>query len=62
MNMQKLHILLLPLPAKSVYRPLDDQKIYANCSDAMVRGGIVPNPGQPLSIIFKVSAAAFKSG
>ena len=44
----------IPFLAKSVYRPLDQQKIYTSCSDAMVRGGIVPNPGQPVSIIFKV--------
>ena len=40
--------------AKSVYGPLDKQKIFTDCSDAMHRGGIVPNPGQPVSILIKV--------
>jgi hypothetical protein len=47
-----IHSILL---AKSVYQPLDKQKVYTNCSDALVRGGILPNPGQPVSIIFKVN-------
>ena len=37
-----------------MYGPLDKQKIFTDCSDAMHRGGIVPNPGQPVSILIKV--------
>ena len=40
--------------AQSVYGPLDKQKMFTGCSDAMHRGGIVPNPGQPVSILIKV--------
>ena len=40
--------------AQSVYGPLEKQKMFTGCSDAMHRGGIVPNPGQPVSILIKV--------
>ena len=51
----KFNVFYLNGIAQSVYRPLDKQKVYTSCSDALVRGGIVPNPGQPVSIIFKVN-------
>ena len=38
-----------------MYRHIDQQKIYTSCADAMVRGGIVANPGEPLSILIKVN-------
>ena len=66
--MRVLQLILIHLKSvilylgKSVYRPLDKQKIYTNCSDAMVKGGIVPNPGQPVSIIFKVNVLTIKLG
>ena len=33
--------------------------MFTDCSDAMHRGGIVPNPGQPVSILIKVCFTLF---
>ena len=55
---RKIYVMILKkyqiVSAQSVYGPLEKQKMFTGCSDAMHRGGIVPNPGQPVSILIKV--------
>ena len=37
--------------ANTMYQPVDDHKIYTSCKDALVRGGIRPNPGQGVTLL-----------